>query len=104
MKDNKPVPCKDCITYAVCVNFPIRKYGNVGPLVTILAKKCSLINDYLNLTDLGIRMPSFDIPLEKRRYFTVPQAKRLVKLFSYMHWTDKFDLAFYYDLAYGEGS
>lgn len=104
MKDNKPVPCKDCIAYAMCVNSQIRGKGHVGPFLTALSKKCSIISEYLYLVDLNIQIPPDHMPLANRRYFTVPQAKRLVKLCAYMNWTDKFDLSFYYDLAYGGGT
>ena len=44
--NNNQVPCKDCITFAICSAYVKEMEGNVRPLLS--HKNCSLLNEYAN--------------------------------------------------------
>jgi len=96
------IPCKDCICLAICCQTP--KIKAVGPLITNMGIKCSIIDDYLRLKDLNLKMPEPDVPMKDRLYYNKPLSKRIIALFCFMKWTEIYDLADWYDIAYGEGS
>jgi len=49
-------------------------------------------------------MPEPDVPMKDRLYYNKPLSKRIIALFCFMKWTEIYDLADWYDIAYGEGS
>jgi len=94
-------PCIDCITLALCQN--PRSHSIQGSL-TSLANRCCMFNQYIRLKDLNLEIPPDSMSMKKRRYFTVPLAKRIIAACKVLGWTSKYDLAYYYDVALGEGS
>lgn len=97
-------PCKDCITLSICQTPMGRSHSNVAHPLTALANKCCMFNSYIRLKDLKLKMPPDDMPMEERRYFTVPMSKRILTTCSVLGWTNKYDLAHYADIVYGDGS
>lgn len=70
------IPCIDCITLPVCSQ-QRNDRGQVGSLVE-LAKKCYMVDDYLQLKDVDIEL---EPPL-----FTEVQGTRIVEMLNFMNW------------------
>jgi len=89
------LPCIDCICLPICKHrdMPNIKTNNIGPFLTSLGNKCSLINDYLLLKDLGLNVREMDdsLSMAERKYITQPLCQRILEICEYMHWSE-FDL------------
>ncbi len=92
------IPCKDCIVLSICQNSLGKKH--IGEALTKLASKCYMIQDYLNLEDMGLKSPLNIIPMKDRMYFNQPFSKRILELFSFMNWKHH-DLTRYEQLSKG---
>jgi hypothetical protein len=95
------IPCENCICLPICKDskqgpYRLSKATTIGPFITHLGHKCSLLSDYILLKDLNLEMPLLNTPIGDRKYFTIPQSQRIIELFKFMNWEDKCDLSTYY--------
>jgi len=88
MIENTKLPCIDCIVLAMCI--PI-KHRHMYTLINILGKRCSLLFNYLTLSDTDIGWPDIDAAQEYKDIFNARQRPRIRALHSYMKWPHDLD-------------
>ena len=88
MENEAPVcPCKECIVLAMCIRVSRREMFS---LINILAKRCSLLYDYLTLADTDIKFPEMDAYQKEKDKFNAIQHPRIIEVAKYMRWDSEF--------------